>query len=229
MDWKTFWDRPNAIYVDERHKAAHYRGIADDLIALVPAPDANVLDHGSGEALEAERVAARCGRLYLLDAAPSVRAKLAERFGAVRNVTVLAPEDLAALRERSLDLVVANSLLQYLSAEELDRCLAEWRAKLRPTGRLVLADVIPPGVSPVTDALALLRFAARERFLGAALAGLARTAVSPYRRLRRELGLAMYSEGQMLDRLSQAGFRGFRAERNLGHNQARMTFVASPA
>lgn len=229
MDWKAFWDRPNAIYVDERHRAAHYRGIADDLIALVPAPDAAVLDHGSGEALDAERVAARCGRLYLLDAAPTVRAKLAERFAAIRSIAVLAPEDLAGLADRSLDLVVANSLLQYLSADELDLCLSAWRAKLRPSGRLVLADVIPPNVSPVTDALALLRFAAREGFLGAALTGLARTAVSPYRKLRRELGLAMYSEGQMLDRLSEAGFRAFRSERNLGHNPARMTFVASPA
>jgi SAM-dependent methyltransferase len=227
MDWKTFWDRPNAIYVDERHKAAHYRGIADDLISLLPAPDAKVLDHGSGEALEAERVAARCGRLYLLDAAPSVRVKLAERFRTVRNIAVLAPEDLAGLPDRSLDLVVANSLLQYLSADELDRCLAEWRAKLRPTGRLVLADVVAPDVSPVTDALALLRFAGREGFLGAAFAGLVRTALSPYRKLRRELGLAMYSEGQMLDRLSQAGFRAYRSERNLGHNPSRMTFVAS--
>lgn len=229
MDWKTFWDRPNPIYVDERHKAAHYRGIADDLIALVPAPDAAVLDHGCGEALEAERVAAACGRLYLLDAAPSVRAKLAERFGAVRNIAVLAPESLDALPDRSLDLVVANSLLQYLSADELDRCLAEWRAKLRPTGRLVLADVIPPDVSSVTDALALLRFAAREGFIGAALGGLVRTAFSPYRKLRRELGLSMYAEGQMLDRLSEAGFRAYRSERNLGHNPARMTFIASPA
>lgn len=229
MDWKTFWDRPNPIYVDERHKAAHYRGIADDLISLVPAPDAAVLDHGCGEALEAERVAASCGRLYLLDAAPSVRAKLSERTKSVRNVAVLSPEDLAGLPDRSLDLVVANSLLQYLSADELDRCLADWRAKLRPNGRLVLADVIPPDVSPVTDALALLRFAGREGFLGAALAGLVRTAFSPYRRLRRELGLSIYAEGQMLDRLSEAGFRAFRSERNLGHNPARMTFIATPA
>jgi trans-aconitate methyltransferase len=229
MDWKTFWDRPNAIYVDDRHKAAHYRGIADDLIGLVPAPDAAVLDHGSGEALDAERVAARCGRLYLLDAAPSVRARLAERLAGVRNVVVLAPDDLSALPDRSLDLVVANSLLQYLSADELDGCLAVWRAKLHSTGRLVLADVIPPDVSPVTDAMALLRFARREGFLGAAFAGLVRTALSPYRKLRKQLGLAMYREGEMLDRLSRAGFRAERAERNLGHNPARMTFIATPS
>jgi SAM-dependent methyltransferase len=226
MDWKTFWDRPNAIYVNDRHREAHYDGIARDLLALVPAPDAVVLDHGSGEALFADRVARACGRLHLLDAAPSVRARLGERFAADPNIAILAPEDLTALPDRSLDLVVANSLLQYLTADELDACLSVWRAKLRPSGRLVLADVIPPDVSAVTDALALLRFAHREGFLREAVVGLARTAVSPYRKLRRQLGLSTYAEGAMLDRLRGAGFQAFRAERNLGHNPARMTFVA---
>lgn len=228
MDWKTFWDRPNAIYVNDRHRDAHYRGIASDLIAFVPAPDARVLDHGCGEALDAARVAQTCGHLFLLDAAPSVRAKLVERFGALPNVTVLAIEDLAGLPDRSLDLVVANSVLQYLSADELDQCLALWRAKLRPSGRLVLADVIPPDVSALADAAALLRFASHEGFLKEALVGLVRTALSPYRKLRRDLGLSTYAEGAMIDRLRAAGFQAFRAERNMGHNPARMTFVAKP-
>lgn len=226
MDWKSFWDQPNAIYVSERHRDAHYAGIAEDLISLIPAPDAVVLDHGSGEALYAERVAARCGRLYLLDAAPSVRVKLRERSLGEAKIRVLAPEELEGLPDRSLDLVVANSLLQYLTPDEFDTCLALWRAKLRPTGRLVIADVIPPNVSPLTDALALLRFGARQGFLGAAIVGLARTALSPYRKLRKRLGLAMYSEGDMLDRLAAAGFAAERLATNLGHNPARMTFMA---
>jgi ubiquinone/menaquinone biosynthesis C-methylase UbiE len=229
MDWKTFWDRPNAIYVNDRHRDAHYAGIAADIVALVPHAGAHVLDHGCGEALSADAVAAACGRLHLLDAAPSVREKLATRFRDARNVVVLAPEALWTVPDASLDLIVANSLLQYLSAEDFDRCLAEWRAKLAPTGRLVLADVIPPNVSPVTDALALLAFARSEGFLGAAITGLARTAVSPYAKVRSALGLAKYAEGEMLDRLRGAGFDAFRAERNMGHNPSRMTFIATHA
>lgn len=229
MDWKTFWDRPNTIYVDDRHRAAHYAGIAEDIVHLLPAPDATVLDHGSGEALFADRIARRCGQLFLLDSAPSVRAKLAERFATSPRITILAPEDLSRLTDRSLDLVIANSLVQYLSADDFDSCLTNWRAKLRPTGQLVLADVIPPNVSPVIDALALLRFAQRHKFLLPAIAGLARTILSPYAKLRRTVGLATYEEGVMLDRLRAAGFVAYRAERNLGHNQARMTFFAKPA
>jgi len=226
MDWKTFWDRPNAIYVNARHEAAHYRGIADDLIGLIEAPSARLLDHGCGHALDAARVAAACAHLSLLDAAPSVRSGLRERLSGVSNVTILAPEDLPAAPDGAFDLIVANSLLQYLSREEFAACLALWRRTLAPGGRLVLADVIPPGVSALTDARALLSFAAREGFLPAAIAGLVRTALSDYRRIRATLGLATYSQAEMVALLDAAGFAGERAPRNLGHNPARQTFIA---
>ena len=72
--------------------------------------------------------------------------------------------------------------------------LAVWRRLLAPGGVLIVADVIPPHVGAVSDGLALLRYAAANGFLGAALVGLARTALSPYRRLRSELGIARYGE-----------------------------------
>ena len=59
-------------------------------------------------------------------------------------------------------------------------------------GALVVADVIPPDVSPLTDASQLLGFAWRGGFLGAALAGLVRTAFSDYRKLRAQYGLSTY-------------------------------------
>lgn len=229
MDWKTFWDRPNAVYVDEGHKAAHYELVAAEIILLVPHPDAVVLDHGCGEALFAPRIAASCAKLYLLDAAPSVRAGLVRNFGASPRIEVIAPEDLAALPDGSLGLVVANSVVQYLSADEFDACLALWRAKLAPDGLLCVADVMRTGASPLGDVFALLAFARERGFLGAALLGLARTAVSSYARLRTTVGLATYAEEEMLERLGAAGFRARRASRNLGHNQARMTFLALPA
>src|SRR5690242_12379802 len=78
-------------------------------------------------------------------------------------------------------------------------------------------------------ATALLRFAAAYKFLGAAVAGLARTLVSDYPRLRKRLGLSHYDEAAMLRKLAAAGFSGERMPSNIGHNQARMTFLARPA
>ncbi len=88
--------------------------------------------------------------------------------------------------------------------------------------------MVPPGLSPLVDAKALLSFAWQGGFLKSALLGLGRTAFSDYRKIRDEIGLAQYGEAEMLEILDEAGFSAERSARNLGHNQARMTFVARP-
>jgi SAM-dependent methyltransferase len=228
MNWRDYWNRDTPIYVSDRHKVLHYWLIANDIVSVIPSPEAVVLDYGCGEALSANRVAAKCARLYLCDAAPLVRERLNERFRNEVRITVLAPEEIEGIEDSTLDLVVANSLLQYLSLDELRSLLVTWRAKLRPEGRLVLADVIPHDVNPLTDARALLSFAWNGGFVTKALLGLARTALSDYRRIRDELGLSQYNEAEMLEILQEAGFSSERQRQNMGHNQARMTFVAKP-
>jgi hypothetical protein len=78
------------------------------------------------------------------------------------------------------------------------------------------------------DAIALLRFAAANGFLGAALVGLLRTLLSDYWRLRSHLGLTRYGETAMTAKLANGGFSARRAAKNIGHNPARMTFIAQP-
>jgi SAM-dependent methyltransferase len=228
MNWRDFWNSDTPIYVSDRHKLLHYRRIANDIAALITSADAVVLDHGCGEALSADRVARKCARLYLADAAPLVRERLKTRFAGEPRITILAPEEIENLPDASLDLVVANSLIQYLSLDELRGLLALWRAKLKPDGSLVIADVIPPDVSPIADGGSLLSFAWRGGFLTSALVGLARTAISDYRKLRNEIGLSQYGVDDMLDILRDAGFSALRRAENFGHNQARLTFVARP-
>jgi SAM-dependent methyltransferase len=228
MNWREYWNQDTPIYVSDRHKTLHYQRIAADIAALVPSPQAHVLDHGCGEALSAGRVAARCGRLHLCDAAPLVRERLEARFRDHPKIEVLAPEAVEHLPDASLDLVVANSLLQYLSQDELRDLLRLWRRKLKPDGRLVLADVVPPDLGPAADAKALLAFGWKGGFAFRAILGLARTALSDYRKLRNELGLTTFAEPQMIELLRGEGFSAERRGKNIGHNQARMTFVATP-
>lgn len=226
--WLAFWSKPHKVYVDDRHRRVHYARLADDILSILPGPGVRVLDFGCGEALEAERVAARCARLHLCEAAEPVRAQLARRFAGHSKIVVIDPEGLASLPDGSLDLVVVSSVLQYLSVEELRQLLRLWRAKLAPSGLLVLADVLPPESSALADALALLRLAAREGFFWAALAGLASLAFGDYRRLRNELGLTRWASGALLAELARAGFEGERRSTNLGFNPNRTTFLARP-
>jgi SAM-dependent methyltransferase len=186
------------------------------------------MDYGCGEALHADRIAAKAGRLILCEAAPAVREHLAARFAAVRNIEVRSPEEVAALPDGSLDLIVMHSVAQYLSPAETNALFAQFRRLLKSGGLFVLGDVIPPQVSPIADAAALLRFAAAKGFLIGAFIGLVRTTFSDYPKLRAKLGLTLYEESAMRQKLETAGFIVQREEKNIGHSRARMTFVACP-
>jgi SAM-dependent methyltransferase len=227
-DWRSFWDSEHSIYVNARHKDVHYREIADQIAAFVPGPTARVLDYGSGDAIHADRVAAVAAAVTLCDAAPSVRAAMAARFADNPRIKVIAPEEVVTLPDQRFDLIVSNSVAQYLTGDELTALLAMFHRLLAPNGTLIFADVIPPDVGALSDVLALLRYAAKHGFLIAALVGLAKTIVSPYRKIRATLGIAQYTEAQFMRKLADAGFSAERLARNMEHNPARMTFRARP-
>ncbi|MGE0565042.1 MAG: class I SAM-dependent methyltransferase [Pseudolabrys sp.] len=227
-DWVSFWDSPHSIYVNARHFDVHYRDIAEGIAALLPRENPRVLDYGCGEAIHAGLVAARANRLVLCEAAAQVREHLRERFAGNGKISVASPEEIAALADGSFDVIVVNSVVQYLSRDELNRLLGVWKRLLTPDGTLIVGDVRPPGIGAATDIAALLRYAARNGFLIAALGGLVRTLFSEYRGLRKTLGLATYSEPEFLKLLAAAGFSAERLPVNLEHNPARMSFRARP-
>jgi SAM-dependent methyltransferase len=228
QEWIAFWNAPNSIYVNAHHRDVHYRIIAEDIRSHVPGSASRVLDYGCGEALHADLIARASATLTLSDAAPAVRQSLAQRFAQNPAISTVSPEEIEKLPDGSFDFIVMNSVAQYLSREELEKLLMTFRRLLSPNGTFVLGDVIPTGVSPVTDAMAVLRFAAQNGFLIAAFLGLVRTVFSDYSKLRTRLGLSLYAEAEILSLLRGAGFVAQRAVKNIGHNPARMTFTARP-
>ena len=228
-DWLTFWNSPHPIYVNDLHRDVHYRDVALQIRALIPHPSATVVDYGCGDTTAAHLVADAAGAVILSDGAAAVHAALAARFRDNPKISVRAPPDVASLPPHSVDLIVLNSVVQYLSRAELDALLALFRRLLKPNGRLVVGDVIPPDTSAITEITALLAFAWRKGFVGAALVGLARTLFSDYRALRQKLGLTHYTEAAMVNVLATAGYTSQRRYPNLEHNQERMTFVAEPS
>ncbi|HWM47055.1 MAG TPA: class I SAM-dependent methyltransferase [Xanthobacteraceae bacterium] len=227
--WIDWYDSPQSIYANERHRDVHFRRIAQDIARYVPGPHAVVLDYGCGEALHAGIVAGAAARLILAEPAPGVRARVAARFAGDGRITVCDLDGVAALPEASVDLVVMHSVIQYMTAEELDVALRRIRRLLKPSGLFVLGDVIAPDTPASTDALALLRFGLAEGFFIAAGVSLARLLLSSYWRLRSSLGLSRYDAPAITARLAACGFSASRQPANIGHNQARMTFLCRPA
>jgi cyclopropane fatty-acyl-phospholipid synthase-like methyltransferase len=226
-DWISFFDSDHAIYVNARHKQVHAIITGDGMLSHIAAGD-RVLDYGCGEAAYAERLAKKAGQLTLCEAAPNLRERLKARVAQQPSISVLSPEDVAALPAGAFDTIIMHSVSQYLSPAQLDALLALFRRLLTPSGTLVIGDVVQPDTPAWKDALALLRFGWREGFLLAAIAGLFRTAFSGYAKLRKDAGLTRYAENEIAAKLTRADFRCERAAQNIGHLQTRMTFVAHP-
>ena len=228
-DWIDYYDSTHTIYASKLHRDLHFQVIARDIIGYISSPDAVVLDYACGEALSAAWVAEACGKLYLAEPAPGVRGRLIARFAPNTGIRVRSLDDLRKMADESIDLAVMNSVAQYMTPDELDSALAVIRRLLKPSGRLILGDILRPEVGMVRDVIALLRFAATHGFLKDALIGLVSTALSDYRQLRSRVGLQRYSEAEMTAKLAGNGFTASRAHVNIGHNPWRMTFVARQA
>jgi ubiquinone/menaquinone biosynthesis C-methylase UbiE len=228
-EWIDYYDSTHTIYASKLHRDLHFEIIARDIIGYISAPDAVVLDYACGEALFAGRVADACAKLYLAEPAPGVRGRLIARFAPNTKIRVRSLDDVRKMAERSIDLVVINSVAQYMTPEELDSAFTVIRRLLKPSGRLVVGDILRPEVGMFRDVIALLRFAATHGFLRDALRGLLSTLLSDYRQLRARIGLQRYSEDEMIKKLAVAGFTASLAPANIGHNPWRMTFVARQA
>lgn len=224
-DWIEFFDHKHSIYVNARHEAAHYRGVAEGIRPYAP-PGGVLLDYGCGAALSADRIAEPLSRLILCKSAPNVRFMLGARFAGNDKIAVRKPEDIPLMPAGSIDVVVLHSVAQYLSPPEFDALAKQFHRLLKPNGLLVVGDVIPRKMSPLTDVRTLLRFGLREGFFWAALRGLFRTFFSDYRRLRKSLGLTRYDSNEIAAKLETCGFSTEPARSNIGHNGKRMTFLA---
>jgi ubiquinone/menaquinone biosynthesis C-methylase UbiE len=227
-DWIDYYDSTHTIYASKHHRDVHFDLIARDIIGHIASKDGTVLDYACGEALSAGRVADACTKLILAEPAPKVRARIAARFAGNPKIAVHSLDELRDLPPASVDLAIMNSVAQYMTPADLDTAFAVVKRLLKPDGKLVVGDILPPDLGMMTDVMALLRLGAKHGFLWDALVSLVKTALSDYRQLRTTLGLQHYGAADMLAKLAAAGYRAARADVNIGHNQARMTFIAQP-
>lgn len=222
--WIEFWNRPNAIYVNQRNLDAHFECLKDDLLPHIPV-GGMVVDYGCGDALAAEALAERAGTLMLYDAAPAVRERLRHRFAGHPRIRVLDDPDLAALPADTVDLVLVVSVLQYIPPADLPRLIGLWRSLLKPGGRLLIGDVVQPDTPLYRDVASQLRMAARHGFLLPAMVGIGRLALSDYRQLRQRAGFATYRPDQVITLLADGGLAPERLPDNIGPTAHRASFV----
>jgi SAM-dependent methyltransferase len=227
QSWLDFWNAPNAIYVSRRHQKAHYAKILSGIGCFVPAGGAAVvLDWGCGDALAANDLAQACRTLLLYDRADSTRRRLLSNYAGSPKIRVLGDAELGAVASASVDLIIVNSVVQYLDRRQFVDALRLFQRLLKSDGKLLLGDIIAPDTPLVGHVTTFLGFAWQNGFFVAAVIGLARNFVSPYRKLRRDAGYACYTEMQMLGLLDDNGFVGERLASNIAVSELRSSYLA---
>jgi SAM-dependent methyltransferase len=163
--WVSYWEELNEGQLLFRQEADEY--VRRLRRALSPPPGAVVLDFGCGYGFVAEGLAPLVGEVYLWDAAESMRRHAARRLVGIANVHLL--EKVEPPPGVCFDLILVNSVVQYMTEEELAGWLGRWRLLLAPSGRVVLSDLLPPDHRSLADILSLLRFSLRRGYFFRAL------------------------------------------------------------
>jgi SAM-dependent methyltransferase len=227
QSWLDFWNAPNAIYVSRRHQEAHYAKVLGGIRRLIPNGGAAVvLDWGCGDALAADDLAQTCRTLLLYDRADTTRRRLLSNYADSPKIRVLGEAELSAVPAASVDLIIVNSVVQYLDRRQFSDALQLFHRLLKSDGELLLGDIIAPDTPLIGHVTTFLRFAWENGFFFAAIIGLARNFVSPYRKLRRDAGYACYTQTQLLGLLNDNGFSGERLASNIAVSQLRSSYLA---
>jgi SAM-dependent methyltransferase len=225
--WLDFWNAPNAIYANRRHQRVHSAKVLASVSRFVPAGGgAVVLDWGCGDAITANELAQSCRMLLLFEPAETARRGLAANYAGCSKIDVLDEAKLEALAPGSIDLIVVNSVVQYLSRQRFVDALQHFHRLLKGDGALLLGDIIEPDTPLLHHVAAFLRSAWQNGYFFAAIRSLARNANSPYRQLRRDAGYSCYTSVQMSGLLDDSGFVGERLPSNIAISQLRCSYLA---
>lgn len=185
---------------------------------LRPGPADRVLDYGCGFGHVAGLLAPHVGTVCVWDAAPSMRDAAAK----VPGVREWDPA------EGDFDLIVVNSVVQYLTAGELADRLRGWAKLLTPAGRLVLSDLSEPSHGTLSDLWSLFRFGIRRGYL---LAAVRNTLAERKRYAETAKVRPLYRPAKAdLEAFAAAAGLGVRyLPRNLTHFAGRYTAVLTPS
>jgi cyclopropane fatty-acyl-phospholipid synthase-like methyltransferase len=230
--WSAFFERLRPDSPLYREQSAVY------VNALRAAIDVRrtdrVLDFGCGFGFVARLLAPHVSEVWFWDASENMRAEARRTTADLPNARLcdvpaaLSEDgDRVAWQSPTFDLILVNSVVQYMDPAEVPRWLARWRAMLSAEGRLIMSDLIAPEHRSLWDVADLLRLGVRR---GLALRGAAEAlgGVRSYRRTSRTVPLLRVAPDDLISRAGSAELDVEVLPQNLTHFTKRWTAVLRP-
>jgi SAM-dependent methyltransferase len=189
--WDSYWEKLNSESWLYREQSELY---VEKLASAVPLhAGMHILDFGCGFGFTAEFLVDHVADVWIWDSSANMRRRALERLAGRDNCHLLDLSNAGgAVDGPFFDLILVNSVVQYMSTKEFAGWLTDWRRRLAPNGRVLVSDLIPPDLGSVPDVLDLLRLGRRKGLLWRALRQCAAGAFS-YSSRRNAAPLARYS------------------------------------
>lgn len=165
-----------------------------------------VLDFGCGLGFVSELLTTRVNKLAYWDYSENMLATAKHRLASVNNAE---PVDLSRPDQEEqfhFDLIVVNSVIQYMSEDEFSAWLGKWKEMLVSDGALVISDVILPEPAFFREIFDSLVFSAKKGFL---LRTLAKnfSQYLRYLKTRSSAPMSRYSKERFSALINDAGLR----------------------
>jgi cyclopropane fatty-acyl-phospholipid synthase-like methyltransferase len=225
-DWHAYFDR---LAPDSSLYRAQARAYVSALTTIVGVEgDERVFDFGCGFGWVSATLAPLVSEVSFWDPSPNMRAVAEQNTAHLHNATLLQPPSIEPGGEPDgrhgdpFDLILVNSVAQYMETGELWDWLRVWRSMLASGGRIVLSDLIPPDHGSLSDIADLVRFGLRThttlRAVTDAVGGL-RT----YWTTSRQVPLRRIDVDDLRAHAAAAGLAVEVLQRNLTHFRKRWT------
>lgn len=162
--WDDYWER-----LDDSQPI--FRLEAKDFVErfnrmFTDATGARLLDFGCGFGLLAEEISSRVAELMVWDSAANMRSIAYARLSGIDNVGFVDLSDSSVdMPAGEFDFILVNSVIQYMTFDELSVWTRSWKAMLAPGGRLVISDIMTDKYSFVRDLFAFLAVCRRNGVL----------------------------------------------------------------
>jgi len=186
-----------------------------------------VLDFGCGLGFVSELLATEVGKLYFWDYSENMLETARARLTKVSNSEVIDLSCADDTTDTNFDLIVVNSVIQYMSDEDFATWLGRWRNMLEKSGVLVISDVILPQPAFLTEVADSLSFSVKEGFLIRTLKQNFKQ-YWRYLKARRQATMTRYSKDDFSRRVEKEGFAIQFLPENLTYRTNRFSALLRP-
>ena len=222
--WKSFYDslHPN-LEVMRLESREYVRKL--ERLNLISA-DSTILDFGCGAGFIAQMLAPKVKKISLWDISATMQRLALSHTAGCPNVTFLDLSDFRGPEVRqTFDLILVNSVIQYMELGDLSLWLSRWRQMLREHGKVIISDIITPDGNPFRDLGDILQFWLRNG-IASAFMGLIPMLIR-YRQAHQLRPLLRMEKETLTGLSGDAGFKIEFQPNNLTHFRTRNTVILS--